>query len=122
MPMGPAELTLVKLNSVLGGKGGEWGSEEGPQGAALAAEVRSRARQLGNAGDTAGAAELLLKAAAQARAPIPANLLAEVEQNILPGAANPQGLATAIATLRTVPAAAGAQGGKPSFFKRLFGR
>jgi len=124
MPMGPAELTLAKLNSVLGGKGGEWGSEEGPTGALVSAEVRGRARQLGNSGQTAAAAELLLQAALQSRIALPPQLLAEIEQNIAPTSPNAAGLRNTIAGLRSVAASGSRPGGgvKKSFFSKLFGR
>lgn len=133
MPMGAAELTLAKLNSALGGVGGEWGSEAGPSGAALDAEVRSRARKLGNEGQTALAAELLLQAAAGVRAQLPGALLDEIEANIVPVSPNPQSLLGTLAGLRaasgpgvgTAPGAARAAqpgGKKPGLFGRLFGR
>jgi len=123
MPMGPADLTLAKLNSVLGGKGGEWGSEEGPSGAALPVAIRGEARRLGNAGQPAAAAELLLNHAAKVRAPISPALLAEVEQNIVPIAANPTALQATVASLRAIPATTGKDAGKGgNMFSKLFGR
>jgi len=120
--MGPADLTLAKLNSVLGGKGGEWGSEDGPSGAALPVAIRGEARRLGNAGQPAAAAELLLNHAAQVRAHISPALLAEVEQNILPAAANKAGLQATLAQLRAIPASGGKASGKGGVFGKLFGR
>lgn len=122
MPMGPANLTLAKLNSVLGGKGGEWGSEDGPSGAVLPVAIRSEARRLGNAGQPGAAAELLLNHAAAARAQLSPALLAEVEQNILPVSQNPAGLQATLAKLRAIPAGGSKQSGAGGIFSKLFGR
>jgi len=123
--MGPAELTLAKLNSILGGKGGEWGVEQGPTGAILPQHIRSQARELGNSGQTGAAAELLLQYALNARAPLPAGLLSEIEQNIVPKSANPAALQTTLAGLRNVVATGakvGTSAKKPSIFSKIFGR
>ena len=125
--MSPAELTLMKLNSILGGKGGEWGSESGPSGAVLPVEVRSKSRQLGNAGQPAAAAELLLQHSLRAKVPLPMPLLNEVERTIVPVAQNPAALQQLLGQLRAITAGGGGgssahAGKKPSVFGRLFGR
>jgi len=124
MPMGPADLTLVKLNSAVGGVGSEWGSDQGPAGAALPVEVRSQARNLGNAGQPAAAAQVLLQAALSAKVPIAPALLDEVVANIVPVAQDPAALQTLVANLRNVSASGASAGGKSKggFFGRLFGR
>ena len=126
MPMGPADLTLVKLNSVLGGKGGEWGSESGPSGAALPVEIRSKSRELGNAGQPAAAAELLLQHALAARVQVPLALLTEIQQNIVPLSPNQAGMQQLISQLQAISAGgagrSSASGKKPSVFSKLFGR
>ena len=130
MPLDAAQLTLAKLNSFLGGKGGEWGSEAPPAGAALPVTTRSKARELGNAGKTAAACDLLLKGALESGVGLPAALLDEIERTVLPTADN-QGLRASIggnlAVLRhnaatgagSRPAAATKSGG---FFGKLFKR
>lgn len=122
--MGPADLTLVKLNSALGGVGTEWGSDQGPAGAALPVEIRSKARELGNVGQPAAAAELLLKSASKAGAAIPAALLDEIDQNIAPTAQDPAVLRALTASLRNTSASRnqGPEGKKSGLFSRLFGR
>jgi hypothetical protein len=127
MPMDAAQLTLAKLNSFLGGKGPEWGTEEAPAGAALPVSVRGQARILGNEGHTAQAADLLLKHALTANVRIPAHLLDEVERAVLP-AADSQSLRSSLggnlAVLRHNAASGASLGGNPvkGFFARLFGR
>lgn len=123
MPSSPADLTLMKLNSALGGVGAEWGSDEGPAGAKVSQAVRSQARNLGNAGQPGEAAELLLSAALQSRVPLSAALLDEVDRNLVPVSANGAALAQLVANLRGVAATPGAAGGKkPGLFGRLFGK
>jgi len=122
--MDAAQLTLAKLNSVLGGKGGEWGSEEAPTGAALPVAGRSRARELGNAGQTAAATDLLLRHAQQAHLHLPAGLLDEIEHTVLPQADNQNlraSLGGALAVLRHLPTNQRA-GGIGGLFSKLFGR
>ena len=136
MPMDAAQLTLAKLNSFLGGKGGEWGSETAPTGAALPAEVRSRARELGNQGHTAAAGDLLLQGAIRVKANLPAALLDEFEQTVLPQAES-QNLRASIGgnlallrhTAATAPANTGPAGlnqptsaAKPGLLGKLFKR
>jgi len=119
--MDAAQLTLAKLNSVLGGKGGEWGSEAGPSGAALPIQVRGRARELGNQGQTAAAVNLLLDHAQKAKVHLPGPLLDEIERNVLPQAENQTlrgSLGGALAVLRHMPVP-GTQ--KQGFFSKLFG-
>lgn len=123
--MDAAQLTLAKLNSVLGGKGGEWGSEAGPSGAALPVEIRGQARQLGNAGQTAAAVNLLLGHAQTVRAHVPAPLLDEIERNVLPQADSQSlraSLGGALAVLRHAPAAGARSTSAGGIFARLFGR
>jgi len=122
--MGPADLTLAKLNSALGGVGTEWGSDKGPAGAALPVEIRSQARSLGNAGQPAAAAELLLQSALKSGAAIPVALLAEIDQNIASTAEDPTALQALTANLRNVSTSGGNRSGdrKPGLFGRLFGR
>jgi len=123
MPMDAAQLTLAKLNSVLGGKGGEWGVEEPPAGAALPVEVRGKARQLGNDGHTAAAVDLLLREAQRVQFRVPGSILDEVERNVLPQAENQSTRASiggALAVLRHLPATTGKA--KGNFLSRLFKR
>ena len=126
MPMDAAQLTLAKLNSYLGGKGGEWGSELPPSGAAVPAEIRGRARELGNQGKTAEAADLLLQQAVLAKAALPPALLDEVEARVLPAATNQNTRASMggnLALLRhRSPAASPAKPATGSLLNRLFGR
>ena len=123
MPMDSAQLTLAKLNSVLGGKGGEWGVEEPPAGAALPVAIRGKARELGNQGHTAAAVDLLLREAQRVQFRVPNSLLDEVEHNVLPLADNQATRASiggALAGLRHLPTANAKT--KGSFFSKLFGR
>jgi len=122
--MDAAQLTLAKLNSLLGGKGGEWGSEQAPSDAVLPLNIRSRARELGNAGQTAAATALLLEHAQKVRVHLPAALLDEIERNVLPQADNQNlrgTLGGALAVLRHVPAGPPARG-VGGLFQKLFGR
>ena len=120
--MDAAQLTLAKLNSMLGGKGGEWGTEAPPSGALLPIEIRGRARELGNQGQTAAAVNLLLDHAQKAKVWLPGPLLDEIERNVLPSADNQTlrgSLGGALAVLRHQPAP-GAQ--KTGLFSKLFGK
>jgi len=119
--MDAAQLTLAKLNSVLGGKGVEYSAapQQGPTGL-LPVEIRGKARELGNQGHTAAAVDLLLKHAQGARIQIPAPLLDEIERTVLPQADNQNlraSLGGALAVLRHAPAKS--SGG---FLSKLFGR
>lgn len=123
MVMGSAELTVAKLNSVLGGVGAEWGSDQGPSGAVLPAQVRSQARQLSNSGQTSAAAELLLRSALSKGVHLPGPLLAEIEQNFAGPDEHSAAILSTVAALRAIPAGGGAAGGKKGgLFSRLFGR
>jgi hypothetical protein len=124
MPLDAAALTLAKLNSVLGGKGGEWGSEAPPTGAALDSSTRARARELGNEGLTVAAVDLLLSGAQQVKFAVPPSLLDEIEQTVLPQANDAQ-LATiggALAVLRGVRSGADMTTSQGGLFAKLFGR
>jgi hypothetical protein len=131
--MDAGQMTLAKLNSFLGGKGPEWGVEAAPSGAALPIQVRGYARELGNAGKTAEAADYLLKNAVLAKVGIPATMLSEIESTILPQATS-QSLRASIggnlALLRNSGGRLGGGAGAAStgtssvqnLFHRLFGR
>jgi len=126
MPLDAAQLTLAKLNSALGGRGGEWGSEAGPSGAALPIQIRGKARELGNQGQTAAAVDLLLGHAQKAKVHLPGPLLDEIERTVLPQADNQQlraSLGGALAVLRHVPAPGAANSsGAGGFLAKLFGK
>ena len=123
MPLDAAQLTLAKLNSVLGGKGVEYSAapQQGPVGL-LPTEVRGKARELGNQGKTAAAVDLLLHHAQTARIQLPPPLLDEIERNVLPQATDQNlraSLGGALAVLRHMPAA---PAGPAGLFAKLFGR
>lgn len=115
------DLTLAKLDSALGNVGTSFDTPtwKAPSGSQVSAEVRREARAAARSGDKLGAVRLLLVAAAEARASVPANLLDDVEAQAAAYAGEAPGdaraaIAEALAVLRS-PAS------PPAKKRRLFG-
>jgi hypothetical protein len=115
------DLTLAKLDSALGNVGTSFDAPtwKAPSGSPVSAAVRREARAATRSGDKLGAVRLLLVAAAEARASVPANLLDDVEAQVAAYEAEAApdaraAIAEALAVLRS-PAPA------PAKRRRLFG-
>jgi hypothetical protein len=78
------DLTLAKLDSALGNVDTSFDSPtwKTPSGSPVSAAVRRDARAATRSGDKLGAVRLLLVAAAEARAAVPAGLLDDVEAQV----------------------------------------
>ncbi|QAY70967.1 hypothetical protein [Xylanimonas protaetiae] len=112
------DLALAKLDSALGNSGTSFDVPlwEAPSGSQVGADVRKTARAASREGDKLGAVRLLVVAAVQARATVPADVLDDVEARVAQtdgDQADRDTIAEAITMLRNPP---------PAPRRGLFGR